>query len=565
MLYEAGEFEQLARLRLDPFFAEWSSYSHQEFLLATQAVSFFRKYSGFKTGVDLEGVALDKWRQAELVCAKTNATFRDRWSGKQAFPPDVEHVISTARRKITRILGEVTSSDLVFLKNACHFGPGADTDGRARNSSRFHKFSQPGSVTPACADFLDDLFGSQFEGADLSAPRPELTEQDPSKLCDLWNDAQRVATSRLAFVPKTALTDRPICIEPRWNIFVQLGIGELMSKRLRRYGVDIRDQTRNQRLAELAVSHGLATIDLSSASDSVSTNLVIDLLADADPFWLDALLKTRCTHTAVKARGGSLQSYRLEKVSSMGNGYTFPLETLIFFSLAWAASEVLGLDNCRIRDSVSSYGDDIIVPQEVATLLVETLSACGFSVNTEKSYVAGVFFESCGKDYYYGKDARPIFLTEAVDTVPQAFVLCNQLAVLANRLIGVPGFAYGKVWALRNLVIRRIPSHLRCFGPPEAGDGVIHTSFDRALPSLNRSPKRGYGGFLVKCLQPLPVPVLDRNGRPLLFQKEKDFLPHLYSKLSGICGTGNRVFLRDSVSYGLSDVYVLSYTDVLPI
>jgi len=559
LLYEAGEWLQLLQLKIDPFFAEWNGYSPQEFQLGYQVTAFFSKYVGLDTGIDLERVAFDKWVGVEARCRSVNNDFRLRWDGKQAFDPQVEQIIAIARSKIRRILGSVTEVDLRYIKEMCHFGPGADTDTEREFTSRFFKFSDPGSVTPACSEMMSSLFGSEFLQCD-SIDGDEV-EEEPSRICEFLEHAELVRESRLAFVAKNAKTHRSICVEPRWNIFFQLGIGALLTKRLLRFGIDITDQTVNQLLAKRAEVSRLATIDLSSASDSLAINLVIDLLADADPFWLELLLTSRCTHTFYERADAS---FRLEKISSMGNGYTFPLETLIFFSLAWAACEVLGHSK-SVKSDVSVYGDDIIVPQAVATGLVEALNCLGFSVNPDKTYLSGVFYESCGQDYYKGKNVRPFFVKEEVVTVTQAITFCNQIAAFSCRLIGVRGFAFGKVWDIRELVIRRIPKHLRCFGPPEAGDGVIHDTFDRALPAVRRDQNRSLSGFWVRCLIAVSIPVSGRDGRPIRFQKERDFYPHLFSKLSGVVDTKNLVYARDSVYYRLGDVYCLRYTDTIPI
>ena len=91
----------------------------------------------------------------------------------------------------------------------------------------------------------------------------------------------------------------------------------------------------------------------------------------------------------------------------MGNGFTFPLETLIFWALTASACE-------GDVDSVSVYGDDIICPRERADDVIDTLTMCGFKINLEKSFVEGPFRESCGCDYYKGIDIRPFYKKEPV-------------------------------------------------------------------------------------------------------------------------------------------------------
>jgi hypothetical protein len=128
---------------------------------------------------------------------------------------------------------------------------------------------------------------------------------------------------KLEFVPKNAKTFRSTVTEPVLNGLTQLAIGDFLFDRLKRSGLDLRDQTRNQRLAlEGSLTGALATLDLSSASDTISRELVYHLLPLE---WAHFLGLSRTGH--IKYRG---QRYTLEKFSSMGNGYTFPLESLIF-------------------------------------------------------------------------------------------------------------------------------------------------------------------------------------------------------------------------------------------
>jgi hypothetical protein len=332
--------------------------------------------------------------------------------GNKPLSHPVVEVYHLVKRQITEILGTIKPGDMALLREKCHHGPGGDLSLGKRNASPYEKYRSRGAITEPCQRLYDDIFGEQ-----------QTLDADYRQ--DLAHEAQIVLASRLSFVPKTALVDRAICIEPRWNVYLQLGIGGLIEKRLRRYGmVLIKDQTRNSSFARRAWDDGLATIDLSSASDTISTNLVLDLLADCDPLWLDLIMKSRCAYTVYRGR-----TIRLEKISSMGNGYTFPLESAIFYAFAWAAARVSG---CSTSD-ITVYGDDIIVPRSCSSLLIESLVSFGFMVNTKKSFTNGDFFESCGQDYYRGREVRPVFLKETVTDLAGAIVFHNKLVAWASR------------------------------------------------------------------------------------------------------------------------------------
>jgi len=539
MLLEQRDFHSLVSLEFD---TDW--YSVQYFLrrktllevgLDYQIASFFKKRVDLDLGVDREQVAFQKWLAAEQRCKETNERFRLRWDGKVTSSVSVEHVLSRARQKITSILGRFDASK---VREHARFGPGADRSTVGNNTSWYDKYRTPGCITPWLREYACRLFSE--DGYDIREA--------------LIREAEPRCESRLAFVPKNAKTDRSIGVEPRWNIYVQLGIGELIAERLRRCHIDIRDQTRNQDLARRAWVDRLATIDLSSASDCISKTLVVDMLSDADPRWLESILKSRTPYTVYKGK-----PILLEKISSMGNGYTFPLETLLFFALASAACEVSDVEPFRASRCCSVYGDDIIVPEEAASLLLEVLEVCGFIPNRDKTFTTGYFFESCGTDFFYGNNIRPIFLTEDPSDTFTAITFANQISELALRFSGRqndddnPRFANREIWNLRQVVIRMIPKEFRFFGPPEAGDGVIHASFDVATPSIRRDSKnRGWDGFWVKCLK-VRTQVIPGY----------DFWGHLYSKLSGVTDSGLYVSRRGCSEYVVQNVYVLTYTDTL--
>jgi len=217
-----------------------------------------------------------------------------------------------------------------------------------------------------------------------------------------------VTSGRLGFVPKTSKESRTILVEPILNGFYQKGLGTAMRQRLQRGGLDLSNQDTNRRLAWVGSMDGsLATLDLSSASDTVSSGLVWNLL----PYdWALALSYGRSEVAQVKTRHGTVD-LRLHKFSSMGNAYTFELESLIFYALTVSTCEHLGIETLN---RVSVYGDDIIVPVEAYVQLCDVLTYCGFVVNPAKSFAAGPFRESCGADLLGGFDIRPFYQKELV-------------------------------------------------------------------------------------------------------------------------------------------------------
>jgi hypothetical protein len=184
---------------------------------------------------------------------------------------------------------------------------------------------------------------------------------------------RKIHHNRVELVPKNWKTHRTIACEPEGNSALQLAFDSFCKRKLRsRLNTDLADQSRNQRLALEASVHGkLCTVDLKAASDRLALNVVHLLFPRG---WVDFFLATRspCWRHA----DGSYRPYH--KLSSMGNGYTFTIETLVFA----AVCKSIG---CK---EWSVYGDDIIVESEFFDALVDVLTYLGFEVNQEKSHVS---------------------------------------------------------------------------------------------------------------------------------------------------------------------------------
>jgi len=414
-----------------------------------QVLGFFSKRSDLDLGVDRTEVAGLKFLESEELCWRTNELFKARAAGQLALPPAVEATLWVAQRKIARILGELPRfSDLEPT-----FGPGATTQVEKRNASPRAKLGQ----AFACSEELIPV---------ASAALGELQQWIPFGDSDAVIVPLEIHPGRVAFVPKNAKTDRTIVVEPMLNSMYQLAIGKVIARRLRRFGQNIKDQSENQRLArEGSLTGALATLDLSSASDTIAKELVFDLLP-VD--WAHFLSYFRTSK--VEFGNGHL---RLQKFSSMGNGYTFPLETLIFYGLAKAATEQSGC-----QGAVRVYGDDIIVPVGAYNHLCEVLRVCGFIPNHKKSFSSGPFRESCGKDYLSGFDIRPFYLKGTLGG-EELFKLHN---FYVRKGMDEPA----------KIVVSFLDPYVRLYGPDGFGDGHLVSDLWKGRPHNRES---GWGGY----------------------------------------------------------------------
>lgn len=381
----------------------YSSIEREDAVYSRQIQGFFQKLEDLNLGVDKEAVALTGFANAELKCLDTNR--RLQYHRRKPFlrSSGVDVVLHYAQQKIAGILGVLPSPDKLKFQ----FGPGANTNVSAARANPRAKLSAAfecsNKLVPAISALLEEV---------PSWVANNSTTSDESR----WVVPVSVAHGKVVFVPKNAKTYRSIVVEPILNGFFQKGYGSYIRDCLLRSGIDLRDQTRNQDLAcRASVDGSLATLDLSMASDCLSSELVWELL----PFeWADCLDRLRSsTITLTPAQIVSLSEslggqfvnddgyLMLQKFSSMGNGYTFELESLIFYGLAYGAVRSLHLSQ---RD-VSVYGDDIIIPKAAFSRLTEVLSYVGFDTNMSKSYSDGPFRESCGADYLNGFDIRPFY------------------------------------------------------------------------------------------------------------------------------------------------------------
>jgi hypothetical protein len=471
-LVQADDYVGLANYQFD--------YSRQvdtrDLFLARQVHALFQKQEWRDIGLNPRKRAEDKFWEMESRCLEYN-----RKIDHGQFETGVWPAIERARQKIRAILGPVPC--LKQLKIS--FGPGATTNVKGRVASPRAKLNASlacsRDMLPVVGDLLAEVPLWAWHHSGLPVGGWERLERSDKDL--LVYPSVEVHPGKLSFVPKDARTMRPIVVEPLLNGFVQRAIGSYLKDRMAYHAaLDLTDQTRNQRLARLgSIDGSFATIDLSSASDTVSWS-VVRLLLPED--WFDFLASYRTGDIRAPAGVGCGGTVELEKFSSMGNGYTFELESLLFFSLALAVTELedppaIDITIPQIPGGycvsgvhsfyVSVFGDDIICRTEVYPRLAKVLEELGFLVNHEKSFSQGPFRESCGADWFKGESIRPFYgkkpWSERVLYTFHNFAVRNcepELAAFlfaktnpSMRLVGPDGYGDGHLVASYNLRTNR--------------------------------------------------------------------------------------------------------------
>ena len=296
----------------------------------------------------------------------------------------------------------------------------------------------PGHGPGAVADRLDHPqrweFGYWTQRLDEVFPRWRYAQNLP-----VWHSSDLVSPEdeipvKVISVPKTQAKPRIIAIEPSTMQFAQQGLKREIYAYVRKSPLfdvlGFTDQTRNQRLAKLSSLDGsLATLDLSEASDRVHAT-VVERLLYRWPHVLDFVMATRSRNANV---GGEV--IPLTKFASMGSALTFPIEAIIFTVIAsmgvWGGRAPASV--ALMRDVLSVYGDDIIVPVDRVADVVHYLETFGFKVNRHKSFWNGKFRESCGKEYYDGTDVSIIRLRADVPTSRRDAALIRRFTDFRNR------------------------------------------------------------------------------------------------------------------------------------
>lgn len=485
ILLRNGEYRAYLDDRADPSRYDDPKHFAEDYLVA----EVLRKSPDLPLEGDLEEAARQKFLLAEQTNRKTNDRLWNEplpsWWGEFS-------------EQLLVILGPLTADKLESIPARGKHGPGASVGVLGDGIVKSDKYDAVPTVTEAAAPFLTLLQGPFVDS--------------------YWQGKRKVVRgSRLFFVPKDATSKRSCAKEPTWNVFGQLGIGSLIADRLRRFGVDIQDQTRNQRAASMAHLVGDATIDLSQASDLLARLMVYFALCynqDSQGLrWWHLLNTFRSPEMNVAPRGSETPEWhRLEMMSSMGNGYTFPLETALFLALARATVPK------DLHDRIRVYGDDIIVPQQHAQMVIERLQFIGCKPNTSKTFLAGRFFESCGTDWFDGVNVRPFYIrTEDDSPVPWQVTTANNLRAWLCRVYGYCPRRYLPLW---EDLVRQIPHPWKHPVPMMLGDVGYHVAFSEQQwkrPSQDHTyvrqdmPQVTWDGVVVKHVMVAPE-TLDKRS-----------------------------------------------------
>lgn len=432
--------KRVSRADVDPLqYKESEKYVFRRDYLAAQLLS---KNQFLKTKVDKERVAKDKFAANEARCGATN----DRFQNLNLDPLFIENqgVLSRVFHRMwywtNKVIGDGPTYEDFFSLSA--WGPGVTQSIKGSNTSAANKFQAERTATSALWAFVGPLWKANY-------PHWELGDTD-------YSCADEIIT-----VLKNAMTDRTIGVGPGLNVWFQKSLGLWLRGRLKMVaGVDLnKGQEVHAELARLySITGEGATMDFSSASDLIAYLVVKFALQASEGARRFFRLLDICRVPCYKL-DGELKPY--EKFSGMGNGYTFELETLIFWAIARACADVA---ECGSEAVVSVYGDDVILPTGAVELFCKTSDVFGFKLNSEKSFSSGHFRESCGAHFFAGLDCKPIYMKEPLKNGKETITFANQVRLAAHRFTG--GVAcddrFASVW---KYIYETIPESVRVGAP----------------------------------------------------------------------------------------------------
>ncbi len=344
--------------------------------------------------------AVTGFRSRNSRCRDLSKSFYQRQAGGKE---EVGQVLRIARLLISLVVDQVDWRDI----KPSH-GPGAVSDTKRRGASKWR------AIDGTCCRITDKLYPI----AEFFTPTPESFDHTRARFVD--------PVCKLSIVPKDRRGPRVICTQPSGLMWIQQGQRRNLERcienshhlKVNRHimggpdcSIKFDKQENNGSLAlESSRTREFATIDLKDASDLVSWGLVQFLFNEETVRFLAA---SRSTHVYIK---DIKAKERLYMYAPMGSAMCFPIESLVFWGIATAATlmcrgvtydRLCRMDRPRkwLAQNLSEvfvFGDDILVRSEMCQYVCERLNEVGFIPNLGKTFSKGFYREACGVDAFYG-------------------------------------------------------------------------------------------------------------------------------------------------------------------
>jgi len=438
------------------------------FSVAAQEKNLSKKYILPQTAHDTSKKAIDLFLEVNEEMSQY------RRLGTSVMEHDILRLMLTAKAIVHVVLGEVFD-ETTMIECAKH-SSGVSVGVPFTDTSLERKFKAPISSTAMASRYfplLETVLPEIWRAiASFNGLRP-------------LDCLQVVVGSKLCTVPKTSVIDRTICPEPTFNMFLQQGTAAMLNSAMEQWGLSLaNDQRKHRKIAWMgSVSNKMGTIDFSNASDRISIGLVDYLF----PKQWSAILHDIRSPVARYKSGKEDREVSLNMISSMGNATTFPVETLVFWSMAMAAQSItdgmfppgtafIDIKQAmhKLKDRTHTFGDDVIIPCAAVPLFLRACTCVGLVANSDKSFFGEEFFrESCGGDYFHGRDVRPLYIKGPPETMRRLdneawlYRTINQVLTKYKTYFGPVTYMYDKLYLayLFNLLklvtgrIKFVPEH----------------------------------------------------------------------------------------------------------
>jgi len=440
------------------------------------------------------------FKKIELPCspARTNAALENFIVTEQSFellalsPEAIEDFSSVSSLLWYHVLRDLRMDNLVP-----RHGPGATADrvsGNQKYRWRFwHDRLEP--YLPLIDNGLP-ISSWEFRGSGSEFERVSILSEELE------------IPVRVTPVPKTLKGPRIIAIEPCCMQYAQQGFRNLLyevieSNWVTSGHINFRDQSINQSLAvSSSVDQSFATIDLSDASDRVPLDLALTMF---DKFPEMREFVNACRSGFAKMPDGRIVG-PLRKFASMGSALCFPVEAMYFYTICVIAllrMQDLPVTWSNIKvvsKSIYVYGDDIIVPREFATTVLDYLIKYNCKVNADKTFIHGFFRESCGVDAFLGTQVQPVYVGTDLPKDRRQYREIVSSVATANHFFSK---GYLRTSALIFSKIEDIVGRLPSVDPTSPVIGRNH--FWHPSSSFRRRWNQKYQRLEIKALVPTPV------------------------------------------------------------
>lgn len=387
-------------------------------------------------------ITLSKLVTTDVSSEASRAAIAKYIALEDKLPEDIDNsILPVCRSLLTLILRRFRKHDYFYL------GHGASVSLVTPQKPDSHLSDEILYVSPKglASEFLHYKVKTVFSSGD-KASSLRWTSNDVTLFSELFTCQEIISAnltvdpyarmSLLTTVPKKREIARCINIEGVLPKALQHVIGCNLREEFRifglKYGFDTDLNTcsnDNAFKAYLGSKYdGFATVDFSSASDSLSVTLIRALFYDNGPMcekYLRLMEEVRSTHVIVD--GCPLKT---KKFASMGNAFIFELESIVFFVIVLAYEiarryplvTILGRKHLTRKlkqilksdeglKHVSTFGDDTICSSDIDVgYFKEYLAEYGLTMNPEKSFFKGPFRESCGYDFSDGVFVREFYL-----------------------------------------------------------------------------------------------------------------------------------------------------------